>query len=90
MHPNGTQRPHRILRSRAVCDKAGFRGSSTLYSAMDNEGFPRPVALGPRSVGWIEEEVDAWIEARIAKRDAGKNWQPLGDAAARVIDGVKP
>jgi prophage regulatory protein len=70
MYPNGTQRPYRILRSRAVCEKAGFRGSSTLYAAMDGQGFPRPIALGPRSVGWIEEEVDAWIQARIAARDA--------------------
>ena len=87
MHPNGTQRPHRILRSRAVCDKAGFRGTSTLYAAMDNEGFPRPIALGPRSVGWIEEEVDAWIAARIAVRD--DKWQSLGDAASRVVERTK-
>jgi prophage regulatory protein len=87
MHPNGTQRPHRILRNRAVCDKAGFRGSSTLYAAMDNEGFPRPIALGPRSVGWIEEEVDAWIEARRAKRDEG--WRRLGDVAAEVVEKVR-
>jgi len=89
MHANGTQRPHRILRNRAVCDKAGFRGSSTLYAAMDNEGFPRPIALGPRSVGWIEEEVDAWIEARRAKRDAGDAWRSLGNAATRVVERTK-
>jgi prophage regulatory protein len=88
MHPNGTQRSHRILRNRAVCDKAGFRGSSTLYAAMDNEGFPRPIALGPRSVGWIEEEVDAWIDARRAKRD--ESWRRLGDAAADVVEKVRP
>ena len=88
MHPNGTQRPYRILRNRAVCDKAGFRGSSTLYAAMDKEGFPRPIALGPRSVGWIEEEVDAWIEVRRAKRDA--SWRRLGDVAAEVIEKVHP
>ena len=84
MHPNGTPRPHRILRSRAVCDKAGFRGSSTLYAAMDNEDFPRPIALGPRSVGWIEEEVDDWIAARIAARD--DKWQSLGNAAKRAVE----
>jgi prophage regulatory protein len=88
MHPNGTQRSHRILRNRAVCDKAGFRGSSTLYAAMDNEGFPRPIALGPRSVGWIEGEVDAWIDARRAKRD--ESWRRLGDAAADVVEKVRP
>jgi prophage regulatory protein len=88
MHPNGTQRPHRILRSRAVCDKAGFRGNSTLYAAMDQQGFPRPIALGPRSVGWIEEEVDAWIEVRRAKRD--ESWRSLGDVAADVVEKARP
>jgi hypothetical protein len=44
--------------------------------------------LGPRSVGWIEEEVDAWIDARRAKRD--ESWRRLGDAAADVVEKVRP
>ena len=28
-------------------------------------GFPKPVQLGPRAVGWIESEVSAWITERI-------------------------
>jgi hypothetical protein len=32
--------------------------------------FPRRVKLGPNSVGWVSTEIDAWIEARIAERDA--------------------
>ena len=28
--------------------------------------FPRPVQLGARAVGWIEEEVDEWIRKQIA------------------------
>jgi hypothetical protein len=55
---------------------------------MDKEGFPRPIALGPRSVGWIEEEVDAWIEARRARRDEG--WRRLCDVAADVVENVRP
>lgn len=31
--------------------------------------FPRRVRLGAGRVGWIEEEIDAWIESRIAERD---------------------
>ena len=30
---------------------------------------PRPIPLGPRSVAWLEDEVLAWQEAQIAKRD---------------------
>jgi hypothetical protein len=28
------------------------------------------VPIGERAVAWVEEEVDAWIAARIAARDA--------------------
>jgi Prophage CP4-57 regulatory protein (AlpA) len=30
------------------------------------------VPIGKRTVGWVEEEVEAWIENRIAARDAIK------------------
>jgi predicted DNA-binding transcriptional regulator AlpA len=34
--------------------------------------FPRPVTVGPsgRRIAWIEEEVDAYLEALVAKRSA--------------------
>ena len=28
--------------------------------------FPRRVSIGPRAVGWLAHEVDAWIAARVA------------------------
>jgi predicted DNA-binding transcriptional regulator AlpA len=34
--------------------------------------FPAPVSISDRRIAWIESEVDDWIAARIAKRDAGK------------------
>ncbi len=34
--------------------------------------FPRPVKLSGGRNLWIESEVDAWINARIAERDAGE------------------
>jgi prophage regulatory protein len=37
---------------------------------MAQGSFPRPVRIGKRAVGWVESEVDGWIEARIAERDA--------------------
>jgi prophage regulatory protein len=29
--------------------------------------FPLQVSLGPRAVGWIEAEVDAWLTAQIER-----------------------
>jgi prophage regulatory protein len=69
MSDQGNTRQH-LLRNAATRAKAGFPSNSSLYGAMERDGFPRPIKIGSRSVAWIEEEVDAWIEARIAKRDA--------------------
>ena len=32
--------------------------------------FPKRVRLGQGRVGWVEAEVDEWLLARIAERDA--------------------
>jgi prophage regulatory protein len=32
--------------------------------------FPKRVRLGPRAIGWIEEEIDKWIAERAAERAA--------------------
>jgi len=38
--------------------------------AMQAEGrFPRRVRLGIRAVGWIEDEVQAWLAKRVAEND---------------------
>ena len=31
--------------------------------------FPRRFKLGPGTVAWFEDEVDAWLEARAAQRE---------------------
>jgi prophage regulatory protein len=31
--------------------------------------FPRPVRLSHRVIAWVEEEVDAYVESKIAARD---------------------
>jgi predicted DNA-binding transcriptional regulator AlpA len=32
--------------------------------------FPKPIALGQQSVGFIESEIDAWISDRMRERDS--------------------
>lgn len=58
----------KILRRREVEARTSLSRSG-LYDKMSRGEFPRPIHLGPGSVGWIESEVTAWIEARIAERD---------------------
>ncbi len=62
------ERRKTILRRRAVESRTGLSRSSIYRRLTDGSQppFPHPVSLGNRSVGWIEEEVDAWILACIA------------------------
>ncbi|BBB66546.1 hypothetical protein UNDYM_2293 [Undibacterium sp. YM2] len=44
--------------------------ASSVYNKLDtnskyfDESFPKPIRLGGKAVGWIEAEVDSWLESR--------------------------
>lgn len=59
-----------ILRRRQVEVRTGL-SRSTIYERIKAGAFPRPIHLGPKSVGWLEAEVNAWLDARIAERLEG-------------------
>lgn len=56
----------RLIRKPEVLHLVGFAHSS-LYRAMEKEGFPQPVKIGARSVAWRENEVIEWIDSRNKK-----------------------
>ena len=43
---------------------------STIYRRISDGEFPKPVKLGPKSVGWVEEEIADYNMRRIAARDS--------------------
>ena len=43
---------------------------STVYDLIRKGKFPSQVNLGPRAVGWVENEIVDWIEARIIESRA--------------------
>jgi prophage regulatory protein len=68
--------PEKIIRLKAVKARCGL-SRSTLYNRMAAGEFPSPIALGPRSVGWLESEINAWVAARInASRKDNHNSKP--------------
>lgn len=54
----------RIIRLPEVSKKSG-KSKSSIYRDMALGEFPKQIKLSERSSGWIESEVDQWIEARI-------------------------
>jgi len=59
-----------ILR-RPEVEKATGLPTSTLYAKIASGDFPKPIRLGPRAVGWLEDDIAQWQESRIASRDTG-------------------
>jgi prophage regulatory protein len=61
------KRLDRFLRRPEVERVTGL-GRSTIYDKMASGEFPKPVPLSGGAVGWLESEIAAWQEKRIAAR----------------------
>lgn len=57
----------RVLRIRELQNVTGF-SKSTLYRWIQKGDFPKPIHCGPGAVGWLEQEVEEWIETKAAAR----------------------
>lgn len=55
---------HAILRLPAVRASTGLSRSS-IYARVAERTFPQPVSLGGRAVGWLQSEVQEWLQQRI-------------------------
>ena len=61
---------HQILRIFEVSDRTGLARSS-IYAKIQAGDFPRPIKLGTRSVGWLEADVNQWIDHQISRSREG-------------------
>ncbi len=63
----------KFLRKLATAGRVGWHPEHMMKVATDPAyallNFPKPVRLGKNSVAFIEAEIDAWMESRIAERD---------------------
>jgi prophage regulatory protein len=57
----------RILRLPEVILRVGLKRAS-IYLHMAAGIFPKSISLGPRAVGWLEHEIDAWLAKKILER----------------------
>ena len=67
---------HRILRLPEVMKKTGL-GRTNLYQMTKAGQFPQSVSLGAKAMGWVEEEIDKWIEQRMAARHSSPDASTL-------------
>lgn len=57
-----------ILRRKQVEERTGL-SRSTIYLFIQEGTFPKPISLGARAVGWLENEIQEWLAARIEIRN---------------------
>ena len=61
-----------ILRMRDVVRLTGIsRSRIYVFMAREDDPFPRPIRLGPNSVGWLKAEIEAWLGRRERAGSAG-------------------
>jgi len=41
-----------------------------IYRLVKAGKFPAPIKVGQNRIGWVESEIDEWLNAKVAERDA--------------------
>lgn len=59
----------KILTKREVKDILRIKSDTSLQDMINAGEFPRGFRIGLRRVGWFEDEIDSWLDRRVAERD---------------------
>ena len=59
----------KLVRLRPAMQATG-KSRSAIYQEIKDGRFPKPVKIGPRAIAFVEDEIAAYNDALIAKRDA--------------------
>ncbi|WP_265658070.1 helix-turn-helix transcriptional regulator [Francisella philomiragia] len=57
----------KILRLSQVVELTGT-SKSTIYRWINSSQFPKPINLSSSSVGWLEADINDWIQSKIQAR----------------------
>jgi prophage regulatory protein len=61
----------KLLSQRDLKPLKGIEYSETQIWRKERDGsFPKSIRIGTNRKAWLESEIDAWIKARVAERDA--------------------
>ena len=67
-----TKAQTKIIRLPEVMGRTGM-GRTSIYAWIAQGTFPRQISLGHRATGWLESEIDEWIDQRIQVSRGGRN-----------------
>ncbi|MBL8641544.1 MAG: AlpA family transcriptional regulator [Alphaproteobacteria bacterium] len=63
---------NKILRLPNVIELTGLP-RSTIYAYIEQRRFPAPIKISLRSVGWLESEINEWIESCVRASQSGQH-----------------
>ena len=61
----------KFLRKPETAARVGYHPEHVMRLVREGR-FPRPVRIGPRSVAFVEDEVEAWMAERVEERDTAE------------------
>ncbi|MDC9591196.1 AlpA family transcriptional regulator [Xenorhabdus sp. XENO-10] len=67
--PTITTSKESLIRLPEVQRRTGY-SKAWIYRLIKEEKFPKQVKIGPRSVAFVESEIDGWVDQRIAESRA--------------------
>jgi prophage regulatory protein len=62
---------YKVIRMPVVIQYTGL-ARSTIYKKIAQKDFPKPFSLSAKAVGWLESDIQKWIDERI-KQSANDN-----------------
>jgi len=57
---------HKVMRLPKVIETTGLT-KTTIYKRIADKTFPAQISLGHKAVGWLEADIQDWIQERIAQ-----------------------
>ncbi len=61
---------NKLLRLPQVIEITGM-SKTTIYRWINKNEFPKPINLSNASVGWLDTDINDWIQSRVKIRDGG-------------------
>ena len=55
-----------VLRKKQVLAMVGL-SASTIYNLQKAGRFPQPIRLSERAAGWLGEDIENWVAAKVAE-----------------------
>ena len=76
----------RLLPTNVVLDRVCL-SKTQLYRLINSGEFPKPAPIGRHRVGFLESDVNGWIDSRLRLRDEGVGADSRRQRAIRAVGG---